>query len=185
MRAVVSRHFLAITLVPSCSWIRYTLLYFLCCRTSRVSGSRESDRTCSQAWTAGCSNKPSVKISGSVRLGTVLAPNSRQGSNLGLKISPCSPFCGSAKILRQKLWCVGDALKTRDAAHVHNVGLPFTLDNVHAVKVDAERAAATQSNFTHFRRDGRSEERRVGKEWKARWSSYNVKKRTIEHKEEK
>src|SRR2546429_7290358 len=39
-----------------------------------------------------------------------------------------SPFCGSAKILRQKLWCVGDAFKTRDAAHVHNVGLPFALD---------------------------------------------------------
>src|SRR5207253_10381828 len=44
-----------------------------------------------------------------------------------------------------------DAAASRDAAHVHDVGLPLALDDVDAVEVDAEGPAAAPRDFAELR----------------------------------
>src|SRR5437867_5626145 len=46
---------------------------------------------------------------------------------------------------------VRDASASRDAAHVHDVGLPLALDDVDAVEVDAEGPAAAPRDVAELR----------------------------------
>src|SRR5207253_8921526 len=51
----------------------------------------------------------------------------------------------------QERHCVGNALVTGNAGHVHALGPPAAFDHVHAVEVDAERLATTPRDITQLR----------------------------------
>src|SRR5437870_8713621 len=57
------------------------------------------------------------------------------------------------EVLRQQPQCIRHAFETRNAAHIDDVRRPFALDDVHAVQVDAERAAAAFGDVTQLRRE--------------------------------
>src|SRR3989442_11907530 len=57
------------------------------------------------------------------------------------------------KVARQEKGRIRDALVPGDTVHVHDVRLPVALDNVHAIKVDLERPAASPGDISQLRRE--------------------------------
>src|SRR2546428_2309253 len=57
------------------------------------------------------------------------------------------------KVARQEKGRIRDALVPGDTVHVHDVRLPVALDNVHAIKFDLDRPAASPGDISQLRRE--------------------------------
>src|SRR5439155_17337414 len=68
-------------------------------------------------------------------------------------LAPHGALRRSVEVLRQNLRRVRDTLEPGDAAHVHDVRLPFAFDDVDAVQIDAERSTAAHGDVAELRRE--------------------------------
>src|SRR5437899_3258930 len=73
-----------------------------------------------------------------------MARRSDEGRRLWQRLSSGGALRRGVEVLRQQPRRVRNTLETRDAAHVHNVWRSLTFNDVHAVEINAERAAALQ-----------------------------------------
>src|SRR2546422_771969 len=73
------------------------------------------------------------------------------GSGHRQPLSPGGALRRRQQVRGEQLRRVRDAAAPRDAAHIHDVRLPFALDDVDAVEVDAESPAAAPRDLAQLR----------------------------------